>query len=151
MERRSFLHATIAATCAAGAGAAGAAEEKKVREIYEWRVYTLKAAKQPTLDAYFSKAFIPTLKRLNEGPVGVFVEKLDASETKLHVLIVHPSGEAFATLSSRLAADADYIKLGRIDWASPATRPTRVSKRPSWWRSTACRNSRRRTPPSPGC
>ena len=54
MERRSFLHATLAATCAAGA--AGAAEDTKPRELYEWRVYTLKAAKQPILDAYFGKA-----------------------------------------------------------------------------------------------
>jgi NIPSNAP protein len=122
MERRDFLHATLAATCAVSA--AGAAEEAKpaARELYEWRIYTLKAAKQPIIDAYLSKALIPTLKRLNAGPVGTFVEKID-SGVHLHVLIVHPSGESFATLSGRLAADADYVKLAGEYWTGLASDP----------------------------
>lgn len=121
MERRSFLHATLAATCAAGA--ASAADPKTMHQLYEWRVYSLKAAKQPILDAYFGKALIPTIKRLGCGPVGVFVEKLEGGDMKLHVLIVHPSGESFATLSSRLAADAEYVKAAGEYWTGLASDP----------------------------
>lgn len=108
MERRSFLQAGLAATFAAGM--AHGADDKKGREVYELRSYSLKATKQPIVDAYLSKAFIPAAKRLGSGPVGVFAEKTDGGEIKLFVLIVHPSGDAFASLSDRLAKDEEYLK-----------------------------------------
>jgi hypothetical protein len=113
MKRRTFVQATIATVCAATAGEAAAVAKPKSSELYELRVYSLKPTKQKILDDYLSKAFIPALKRFGIGPVGVFVEKADkasADVLKVHVLIVHPSAESFATLSARLAADEDHRK-----------------------------------------
>jgi hypothetical protein len=113
MKRRSFIQTSLAALGAAAAGSAMADEPKpKTTELYELRVYSLAAAKQPILDKYLSKAFLPALKRYGIGPVGVFVEKTDKDPMKVYVLIVHPSPETVATLSARLAADDEYRKAG---------------------------------------
>src|SRR5687768_11977823 len=103
MKRRSFIQASVATVCTAAAATAADEARNKARELYELRTYTLKPSKQPILDTYLSKAFIPTAKRLGIGPVGVFVDKSDET-LKYHVLIVHPSAESFTTLSTRLAA-----------------------------------------------
>jgi hypothetical protein len=120
MKRRSFLTASIATACAAGA--AGAAEEAKTRQMYELRTYALKPGKQAILDAYLSKAYIPAVKRLGSGPVGVFVEK-EGEQVKVYVLVVHPSAEAAATLSTRLGDDAEYGKAAAEYLAAVAADP----------------------------
>jgi hypothetical protein len=111
MKRRSFLRASVAAVGTAAVGSAAADEPKpKPTELYELRVWSLAAAKQPVLDHYLEKAYIPALKRLGVGPVGVFVEKGEKDQVKLYVLVVHPSAEGIATLPARLAADEEYRK-----------------------------------------
>jgi hypothetical protein len=124
MKRRSFIQTSLAAlgTTAAGATVAGAAEQK-ARELYELRVYSLRAAKQAVLDRYLSRAFIPALKRLGIGPVGVFVEKAGEGQRKVYVLVVYPSADHLATLSARLAADEDYGKAALEYLAAPAGDP----------------------------
>jgi hypothetical protein len=115
MKRRSFIKMSLASVGSAAVvvGTAAADETKpKTTELYELRVWSLAAAKQPVLDAYLSKAFLPALKRLGAGPVGVFVEKVDKDHLKVYALIVHPSAEGVATLPARLAADDDYRKAG---------------------------------------
>jgi hypothetical protein len=92
--------------------------------VYELRAYSLKAAKQPLLETYLSKAFLPALKRLGIGPVGVFIEKGKDDETlTVHVLIVHPSVDTVATLSARLAADEEHLKAGKDYLTAPASDP----------------------------
>ena len=111
MERRTFVQASVAGICTAAVGQAAAAEGKPaMREIYEYRVYTLKPGKQPIMDAWLNKALLPSLKRYGIGPVGVFVDTENADAPKLNVLIVHPSGDSLATLSTRLVADEQYRK-----------------------------------------
>jgi hypothetical protein len=113
MKRRSFIRSSLAVLGAAAAGSAAADETKpKTTELYELRVYSLTAAKQPILDKYLSKAFLPALKRYGIGPVGVFVDKADKDSLRVYLLIVHPSPDAVATLSAGLAADDDYRKAG---------------------------------------
>jgi hypothetical protein len=73
MKRRAFLKTSLVASAATAATTAAAAA-KPGPEYYELRTWSLKAAKQPLLDAYLSRAFIPALKRLGLGPVGVFTE-----------------------------------------------------------------------------
>ncbi len=112
---------------AAGTTAAGAAfaDEAGPRtgELYELRVYSLPAARQPALDRYLGEAFIPALKRHGIGPVGAFVEKLDKDQVKLHVLIVHPSADSVVALPARLAADEDHRKAAGDFLALPAADP----------------------------
>jgi hypothetical protein len=111
MDRRTFAQTSLATLGVAAASQALAAEPKdRAVELYELRTYQLKAGKQKLLDDYLSKAFIPALKRYGIGPVGAFVEKMGADTVKLYVLIVHPSAEHLATLSSRLAADEEHQK-----------------------------------------
>jgi hypothetical protein len=111
MKRRSFLHLSLAAAGAATAGAVAADETKtKMSELYELRTYSLSASKQASLDQYLSKAFLPALKRLGIGPVGVFVEKLDKEQLKFHVLIVHASADSVVTLPARVADDKEHRK-----------------------------------------
>ncbi len=76
--------------------------------MYELRTYTLTAARQPILDIYLAKAFLPALKRFGIGPVGVFFEKLNDQAISVYVLIVHPTADTVTTLSSRLATDKEY-------------------------------------------
>ena len=124
MKRRSFLHMSLAVAGSATAGVAAADEAKpKTNELYELRAYSLPAAKQPALDQYLSKAFLPALKRFEVGPVGVFVEKLEKEQLKFHVLIVHPSADSVITLPARLAADEEHRKAASDYLAAPAKEP----------------------------
>lgn len=108
MERRTFVGASVATICSAS----GLAAETKpdTSELFELRTITLKPAKLPIVDEYLSKAFIPALKRLEVGPVGVFTEPPENDLLRVSVLIVHKTAESVRTLPSRLAGDAEYLK-----------------------------------------
>jgi NIPSNAP len=127
MKRRAFVKSSVAA-CLTGAAAlsrsSSAAEaEPHAREYYELRSYTLKDGKQPLLDDYLSKAFIPALGRFGIGPVGVFTEKADAGVATVHVLIVFRSADQAVALSERLAADEEHQKAGAEYLGAPASDP----------------------------
>lgn len=112
MKRRSFIQASIAAATAAGAAPVSGAE-RQGGSMFELRSYSLKAARLPILEAYLSKALMPALKRFGIGPVGVFVEKGEQEPLKVYVLIVYPAADQVVALSSRLAADDEYLKAGK--------------------------------------
>jgi hypothetical protein len=127
MKRRTFVKSSVAACLAAPIAlhrmSAAAEPETRAREYYELRSYTLKAGKQPLLDDYLSKAFIPALGRLGIGPVGVFSEKADAGAETVHVLIVFRSPDQAVTLSERLDADSEHQKAGADYLAAAASDP----------------------------
>jgi len=112
MKRRAFLKTSLAASAVSATAATASAAAKPGPEYYELRTWSLKAARQPLLDAYLSRAFLPALKRLGLGPIGVFTEPQPNDEVKVHALIVYSSPEQFASLSARLAADAAHQKAG---------------------------------------
>jgi NIPSNAP len=126
MKRRTFVKSSLAA-CLTGTLAlhqtSAAEAEPQAREYYELRTYTLKEGKQPLLHDYLSKAFIPALGRLGIGPVGVFTEKVDAGPASVYVLIVFRTPDQAATLSDRLAADAEHQKAGADYLAATAADP----------------------------
>lgn len=111
MKRRAFLKTSLAASAGTAAAAAPAAA-KPGPEYYELRTWSLKAAKQPLLDAYLSRALLPALKRLGLGPVGFFTEPQPNGEVKVHALTVYSTPEQFTTLSARLATDTAHQKAG---------------------------------------
>lgn len=130
MKRREFLTTTVAASTLASLGAASltalAAERPGAgnRELYELRVYRLKAgADHALLDAYVEKAAIPALNRLGVKPVGVFKEIDPKDGPALYVLRTYPSLEVFATAAARLSADAEYQKAGAEYLNSPKSNP----------------------------
>ena len=121
MERRTFVAGSVAALATAASGLA--AEPKTGAEVYELRTYTLPIAKKGLLDDYLAKAFIPAVKRLGGGPVGVFVEQPEANLLRVVVLIVHKSGDDVALLPSRLAADEEYRKAAKAFLEAKADDP----------------------------
>src|SRR5689334_18607044 len=112
MKRRSFLQGSVATACAVAGAAPVSGAERQGGSMFELRTYSLKAAKLPLLEAYLSKAFMPALKRLGIGPVGVFIEKGEQELLKVYVVIVYPSADQVGALSGRLAADDEYLKAG---------------------------------------
>lgn len=123
MRRRSFIQASLATVCSATATTRVVGAERVSGLVDEWRTYFLKAGKQPLLEAYLSKAFIPAVKRFGIGPVGVFVEKAVREPLALHVLIVYPSVDQVVTLSAGLAGDEEYQRAAKEYLAARARDP----------------------------
>ena len=124
MKRRAFLKSSVAGLTGSALFAAPslAADAAPGVEYYELRTYSLKPEKQPLLEEYLGKAFIPALTRLGIGPVGVFSEKA-AEKLVIVVLIVFSSPQQALTLSSRLAADPEYQTAAATYLAAVAADP----------------------------
>lgn len=125
MKRRTFVKSSMAA-CVTGTAlqqASQAAGESAAREYYELRTYSLKPEKQPLLDGYLSQAFIPAVKRMGAGPVGVFSENVEGGNLAVHVLLVLRSAEQAATMPAHLAADSEHQKAGADYLAATAADP----------------------------
>lgn len=122
MERRTFVGASVATICSTAVGFA--AEPKLAApELYELRTISLKPAKQPLLDEYLSKSFIPALKRYGVGPVGVFTEPAEKELLKVYVLIVHKTADELTTVQSQLADDEEYQKSAKEYLAAKPAEP----------------------------
>lgn len=127
MKRRAFLQNTFAACLGATALETNAQAADIAapggRDVYELRVYTLKPGKKALLDDYLGKAFIPAVKRLGSGPVGVFSETVSPDQIAVYVLIVHSSAEQVTALPAKLAADPEHQKAGAEYLAATAADP----------------------------
>ncbi len=120
MNKRTFLKTAAAA---AAVRVTAADSDPTGPEFFELRTWSLKPAKQPLLDDYLSKAFIPAVGRAGSGPVGVFSEPPQGEEMAITALIVHPNIEQVAALSTKLAADAEYQKAAHDYLAATPTDP----------------------------
>ena len=130
MERRQFLTSSLAASAlvAAKPGAyAAAAEESaqgKGREFYQLRRYHINGGPQRKLcDDFFRDALLPALGRLNIAPVGVFDLTFGPETPSIYVLMPSLSPETLATVETRLAQDAEYMKAGTAFLNAPAKEP----------------------------
>ena len=123
MQRRAFIQASVATICSNAAANAVADGASGPSPVYELRTYTLKGSKQPLLESYLSKAWLPALHRFGLGPVGVFVEKSARDPVKVYVLAVYPSADESVRLATRLAADKEYLHAAREYLAAPASDP----------------------------
>jgi hypothetical protein len=125
MERRTFVGASVATLCSAAAGLT-ADPKPGAPELYELRTYGLKPAKQPVLDEYLSKAYLPAAKRHGAGPVGVFAEDAGKDLVRVHVLVVHQSGDGVTALPAKLAGDAEYQAAAATHLGAKAADPVYV-------------------------
>jgi hypothetical protein len=130
MKRREFLKTSVAASAFVGLSCASTKNRtccnaaSANRELYELRIYRLKAgASHDLLDAYLEKAAIPGLNRLGIKPVGVFTETEPKDGPAVFVLIPYPSIESFATATARLNADPEYQKAGADYLQLPKANP----------------------------
>ncbi len=133
LKRRDFMAAALATGAAAAipavqvAAAEPAPAPTAARELYELRLYHMKRGTMTLrADDYFREALVPAARRHGAGPVGVFNVTIGPEAPAAYVLITHPSIESFATLSDKLAADADYRKAGDAFLSAPPTDPPYV-------------------------
>jgi len=112
MRRRDFLSAGLAGV--GGLQALAMAADKDTagqRQYFELRLYhTHVGSKKDLVGAYYRDAGIAAMNRLGVGPVGVFNVVYGPNSPSLWVLLVHPSMESVATLSSRLMADKEHLE-----------------------------------------
>jgi hypothetical protein len=130
MERRKFLATSIAASALAVTApgsaleAAQAGAQGKGREFYQLRRYHIISGPQRKLcDDFFRDALIPALTRLGIGPVGVFDLSIGPETPSIYVLMPGMSAESLATVETRLAQDAEYVKAGAAFLNAPAKEP----------------------------
>lgn len=92
-------------------------EAQKVgRELYQLKTYMLDTEEQVQVtDAYLKDAFLPALKRIGIGPVGVFKPRPNEEDTtrKIWVLIPFSSMDEFLSLDELLAKDEAYASAGK--------------------------------------
>jgi hypothetical protein len=125
MKRRAFLQSSVAAigTVAAADASSARAAESPATELFELRTYTLKPARRPIIDDYLGNAYLPALKRLGIGPVGVFAEKGTDDPLRVYVLTVFNSADQLVAVSSRLDGDDKYRKDAAAYLAATAADP----------------------------
>ena len=130
MERRKFLASSLAASALAVTATSGTLDAAqgsatmKGREFYQLRRYHINGGPQRKLcDDFFRDALIPALNRLSISPVGVFDVLIGPETPSIYVLMPSMSLETVATIESRLAQDAEYMKVGAPFLNAPAKEP----------------------------
>jgi hypothetical protein len=72
---------------------------------------------------YLERALIPTLNRMEMGPVGAFKLDIGPETPTYYVLIPSKSPEMLVTLDARLGKDAEYVKAAGGFRDAPASAP----------------------------
>ncbi|RJP20738.1 MAG: NIPSNAP family containing protein [Candidatus Omnitrophota bacterium] len=126
MDRRNFV-ATSSLLTAAAVSHMAVGNEMTTRQYLELRKYTmLVGEKKNGLHDFLRDAAIPAVNRLGVKPVGVFTVLFGENAPTLYVLIPHPSLESVATMSSRLAADEEFLSAGASFNNAPLSDPVYV-------------------------
>lgn len=124
-SRRGVL---AGAAVALGTGAATAAPAPKVAppELYELRIVKLRIGAQPKLASeFYGKAWIPAVRKLGAGPVGVFNLVFGPETPTLYVLTTWPTLATYEQATQRLptALAADQSTAARAYLDAPGTQP----------------------------
>jgi len=85
------------------------------REYYQLKTYSFDSeSQQQTTDQYLKEAFLPALKKLKIGEVGVFKNRVNEEDTlrKTYLLIPFTSLEQFHEIDKKLATDATLATAG---------------------------------------
>jgi hypothetical protein len=110
VDRREFLTVAGATGVAMGIGG-GAAAEDTGREYYEVRQYSLDSEDQAAAFHEFTgNVAVPAMNRAGVHTVGAFVAVDTFSP--VYILFRHASLESFASLKSKILADAEFRKQG---------------------------------------
>ncbi|TLF45589.1 NIPSNAP family containing protein [Maribacter aurantiacus] len=90
------------------------AQDQK-QEYYELKTYTIKnEAQEKRVDDYLEKAYLPALKRMGFGNIGVFKIRPGkfVKADKIFVLIPFSSMDEFAKMEASLAVDKTHLAAG---------------------------------------
>jgi hypothetical protein len=127
LQRRYFVTSAIAMAGIAVSGGEGQTLAASSREYYQLRKYTLQTGPQLALTQnYFEHSLIPALNRMAMTPVGAFKLDIGPETPTYYLLIPASSAEALATLDTRLAEDAKFMKSSTAFWGAPASAPAFV-------------------------
>lgn len=102
------------------------------QEHYELRIYqNFDYEKQQVVENYLSNAFLPALKRMGIGPVGVFNRQDDENDHSVYVVIPFQTLDQFSGMNAALAADQEYMANAAEYFACPLDDPsvTRIESR----------------------
>lgn len=103
-----------------------AAAPQGSRQFYQLKTYTFASDEQVALtDAYLKDAFVPAMKRLGYGPIGVFKSYLTDTDTvrKTRVLIPLQSLDEVLVYEAALAEDDAYKAVGEAYINAPHDQP----------------------------
>ena len=132
VERREFVKsalvtAGIASNAAFSTELDAQAPMEARQEFYQLRTYTLRTGPQLALmEGYLERALVPTLNRMEIGPVGVFKLDIGPETPTYYVLIPATSADALLALDARLGKDPEYVKGASGFRDAPATAPAFV-------------------------
>lgn len=141
VPRRTFLHATLAASAAAAlkplatAAAEPAADPAAPsgREYLELRAYRLRPdAPRALLDSYLERALVPALNRHGVRAVGVFTEPEAKDGPAAWVLIPHASLDSFARVTAAVAADAALLAAAGDYFSAPTKENPAFDRIDTW-------------------
>lgn len=96
------------------------------QEYYQIKIYTFDNERQQQVtDEYLKNAYLPALKKLNIGPVGVFKTRPEHSEGnhKTYVLIPFQKLTQLETITEKLAQNKSYLKSGKAYLEAAYTNP----------------------------
>src|ERR1044071_8307737 len=126
MKRREFLVGSLGVAAAAATTEEALAQENK-QEFYELRMMRLRMGPMQKLaDDYFRDAFIPAMKRIGIGPIGVLDVGIGPDSPTKYILIPHQSMDSIANAAAKLAADDEYHKAGAEFQNRPASSPAYI-------------------------
>jgi hypothetical protein len=126
LSRRGALAASALALGAPSANAAPKPAAAGPPELYELRIVKLRIGAQPKLAGdFYGKAWIPAVRKLGAGPVGVFNLVFGPETPTLYVLTTWPTFAAYERATQRLAAElaADQSPAARAYLDAPGTQP----------------------------
>jgi len=129
MKRRSFLVSQVPAASLLAAGIASgtravAEEPTQTRQYYELRTYHLRrGAQHDSMSEFLEHAWLPAMNRLGISPIGFFEVMTGSGSPSIYVLIPYDSLATLSTVDARLAADAEFQRIGSPTINAPSDRP----------------------------
>ena len=136
MKRRNFMKLAGALSVVSATGMAstlkktesstessGISESSATKEIYEWRIYTLKSD-GTQLDSFFESTLIPAYKRKNVkvGAFKLFKPK-DGEKEQRHVLFIYPNITTYLTVKKTIWDDKEFMKKAQPFYDATAPNP----------------------------
>lgn len=126
VTRRTALGASTCLLGGAATAATPAAKPSAAPELYELRIVKLRIGAQPKLASeFYGQSWIPAVRKLGAGPVGLFNLAFGPETPTLYVLTTWPSFAAYERASQRLATElgADSSPAARAYLDASGERP----------------------------
>ncbi|MDR1673577.1 MAG: NIPSNAP family protein [Bacteroidales bacterium] len=127
MKKVGFAGILFAASIIfSGCSTSSPTSEASAKEIYEWRIYTLKGdslcGNDTVLDAYLSETFIPAYNRLGVT-IGAFTPYVKEPAASRYLLLVYPSLAAYHKAKTDVWKDQTFRNAAQPYFDTTAATP----------------------------